>query len=230
MNKTAPQHIGIILDGNRRWARKRGLPTFQGHKKGFDNLKKVAGHAFDRGVKILTVYAFSTENWKRDKKEVDYLMGLIRLLVDREAKDLVKRGVRLNVLGRIKDFDKALQKNIVKAIAMTKDGKNGVLNVCLSYGGRDEILTAVKEIVKNKISPDKIDEKLFAKYLYTKDLPDSEIIIRTSGEQRLSGFLTWQSVYSEFFFPEKCWPVFGPKDLDKIIEEFNKRHRRFGGN
>jgi undecaprenyl diphosphate synthase len=230
METQVPKHIGIILDGNRRWAKSRGLPTFQGHKKGFDNLKKVANHAFDSGVKILTVYAFSTENWKRDKKEVDYLMDLFRLLVDREARDLFKRGIRLNILGRLEDFDEDLQDSIARAIDKTKDGKNGALNVCLSYGGRDEILSAVKNIIKDKTTPDKIDEKLFSKYLYTKELPDPEIIIRTSGEQRLSGFLTWQSVYSELFFPKKCWPAFSPKDLDKIIEEFSSRNRRFGGN
>ncbi|MBT6690740.1 di-trans,poly-cis-decaprenylcistransferase [Candidatus Parcubacteria bacterium] len=230
MTEKTLQHIGIILDGNRRWAKKRGLPAFQGHKKGFDNLKKVAGHAFDRGIKILTVYAFSTENWKRDKKEVAYLMDLFRLLVDREAKDLVKRGVRLNILGRIEDFDKDLQAGIQRAIDKTKDGKKGVLNVCLSYGGRDEILTAVKKIIKDDIKAEKVDEKLFSRYLYTTGLPDPELIIRTSGEQRLSGFLTWQSVYSELYFPKTTWPSFGTKDLDKAIDEFNDRSRRFGGN
>jgi len=230
MEKNIPQHIGIIIDGNRRWAKKRGLPTFQGHKKGFDNLKKISAHVFDKGVKILTIYAFSTENWKRSQHEVDYLMDLIRLLVQREANDLVKRKVKLNILGRISDFDADLQQDIFQAMEKTKNGKKGILNVCLSYGGRDEIVTAIKNIVKDQIKPAQINEKLVSDYLYTSGMPDPDLIIRTSGEQRLSGFLTWQSVYSEFYFPKKDWPSFNTKDLDKALDDFSARHRRFGGN
>ena len=225
-----PQHIGIILDGNRRWARAKNKPTFFGHKRGFDNLKKIATHAFDRGVKILTVYAFSTENWKRSKEEVSYLMDLFKLMVTRELDYLHKKGVKLNILGDVSAFDDELQNGIKKALAKTKDNKKGTLNVCLNYAGREEIIMAVKRIVKDKIPTNKIDQKLFTEYLYTKDMPDPDMIIRTSGEHRLSGFLTWQSVYSEFYFPKKDWPAFTPKDLDKAIEEFNNRHRRFGGN
>lgn len=228
--KKVPQHIGIILDGNRRWARARSKPTLFGHQKGFENLKTIANHAYKKGVKILTVYAFSTENWNRSKEEVSYLMDLFKLMVTKEAEELHKNGIKLNILGDIAAFDQELQSGIKKAVEKTKDNTKGALNVCLNYGGRAEIINAVKNIIKDKISTDKLDEKLFEKYLYTKDIPDPELIIRTSGEQRLSGFLTWQSVYSEFYFPTKDWPAFTEKDLDKAIEEFQKRGRRFGGN
>ncbi|PLX25876.1 isoprenyl transferase [Candidatus Parcubacteria bacterium] len=225
-----PQHIGIILDGNRRWAKARSKPTLFGHQKGFENLKTIANHAYEKGIKIMTVYAFSTENWNRSKEEVSYLMDLFKLMVTKEVKELDKNGIKLNILGNTRAFDDELQSGIKTAIKKTKNNTKGTLNVCLNYGGRAEILNAVKNIIKDKINPDKIDEKLFAKYLYTKDMPDPDLIIRTSGEQRLSGFLTWQSVYSEFYFPQKDWPAFTTKDLDKAIEEFQKRGRRFGGN
>lgn len=225
-----PEHIAIILDGNRRWARAQGKPTFFGHERGFSNLKKIANHAYSRGVKILTVYAFSTENWKRSIEEVSYLMDLFRLLVNREINTLHKKGVKLNIFGDVSAFDKDLQQGIKKALIKTKNNKKGILNICLNYGGREEIILAIKKIVKAKIKAEKINSKILAKYLYSKNLPDPDLIIRTSGEQRLSGFLTWQSVYSELYFTKKHWPEFNNDDLDKAIKEFNKRQRRFGGN
>jgi len=225
-----PQHIGIILDGNRRWARAKGLPTFEGHRQGFENLKKISQYAFDKGIKILTVYAFSTENWDRDKQEVAYLMGLFRLLVNKEINSLTKQGIKVNFFGRIEDFDKDLQKSIAKAQAKTKAGKNGILNICLSYGGRDELVRAFRKIVSQGINADKITEDLISKHIDSAGLPDPDMIIRTSGEQRLSGFLTWQSIYSEFYFPQIDWPAFSSRDLDLAIEEYNNRQRRFGAN
>lgn len=230
MKTIIPKHIGIILDGNRRWAKKRKLTTFEGHKKGFENLKKIANHVFDNGVEILTVYAFSTENWKRAKKEVDYLMELFQILVEEEAEVLKDKGVQLRILGDTTKFNKKLQNGINHAIKLTKKGKKGILNVCLNYGGREEIINGIKNIIKDKIKINKINTKLISKYLYTKGQEDPDMIIRTSGELRLSGFLTWQGVYSELYFPKKHWPDFKIKDLDNAIIEYNKRKRRFGGN
>ncbi len=230
MKKIIPEHIGIILDGNRRWAKKRNLDTFRGHKAGFENLKKIANHAFDKGVKILTVFAFSTENWKRTKKEVNYLMSIFKILVEEEALELKEKGVQLRILGDINRFDKELKEGIIKATKLTKNGKDGTLNVCLNYGGREELITAIRGIIKDKIPQKKINNKLINKYLYTKNQIDPELIIRTSGELRLSGFLTWQGVYSELYFPKKHWPDFKNKDLDKALAEYSKRKRRFGGN
>ena len=230
MDKIIPKHIGIILDGNRRWAKKRGLTTLQGHKKGFDILKDVATYAFDIGVNTLTVYGFSTENWNRSKEEVAYLMDLFKLLVKKEVNTLSKRNIRLKIMGDISAFDDELRQGIIDAEEKTKDNTKGLLNVCLNYGGRLEILNAVKNIIKDKIGPDELNEKSFRKYLYSGDTPDPELIIRTSGEKRLSGFLTWQSVYSELYFPNTTWPDFDASELDKAIDEFNKRQRRFGGN
>ena len=225
-----PKHIGIILDGNRRFARTRGLPDFEGHRLGFENLKKTTEYIFSKGVEILTVYAFSTENWDREKKEIAYLMDLFRILVNREIDKLVKRGVKVNFFGRLIDLDQDLQDSIEKAREKTKNGQQGILNVCFSYGGRDELVRAFKKIIDQKIAVDKIDQELISKNLDSAGIPDPDMIIRTSGEQRLSGFLTWQSIYSELYFPQKTWPEFIEADLDEAILEYNRRQRRFGGN
>lgn len=230
MNDNIPQHIGIILDGNRRWAREQNLPTFRGHKKGFDNLKIIALHAFDLGVKTLTVYGFSTENWNRSKEEVAYLMQLFKLMVNKEAKVLTKKGIKINILGKLDDFDDELQAGIKNAMKISKDGKKGTLNICLNYGGREEIVQAVQKMIKDKVVAKDVTKELLSRYLYTGGQTDPDLIIRTSGEQRLSGFLTWQSIYSEFYFPKKHWPAFEPQDLDKAIAIYSKRKRRFGGN
>lgn len=228
--KNTPQHIGIILDGNRRWAKERGLPTFQGHKKGFDNLKNIATHAFGKGVKNLTVYAFSTENWNRSKDEVDYLMDLFRLMVTRESKKMHQEGIKINFFGKLEDFAEDLQQGMKDTLEMTKNNKNGILNICLNYGGREEIIQATQRMIKGNIKPEDVTKELFDRYLYSEGQSDPDLIIRTSGEQRLSGFLTWQSVYSEFYFPKKNWPEFSTKDLDEAIEIYTNRKRRFGGN
>ncbi len=230
MEKNIPLHLGIILDGNRRWARAKGLSTIEGHRRGFFQVKKIARHAYKRGIKILTVYAFSTENWQRSKEEVNYLMRLFKLFVNKELTELIESGIKINFFGRIEDFDKKMQKDIERAQAKSKAGQAGVFNVCLSYGGRDEIVRAVKKIAKQQIPAEKINEQLIADNLDSAGLPDPDMIIRTSGEQRLSGFLTWQSVYSELYFPSKHWPDFDTKDLDEAITQYQKRNRRFGGN
>ncbi|MDZ7798158.1 MAG: isoprenyl transferase [Patescibacteria group bacterium] len=224
-----PQHIGIIMDGNRRWARSRGLPTLQGHKKGYDKVLKVGDWCLEEGVKILSVYAFSTENWNRSKKEVGYLMKLLKRGLETDIRKLHKKNIKVQVLGRIKELSQDLQKAIKDTMELTKNNTKGVLNICINYGGRAEIIDAIKEMIKDKISPIQVTKKLVANYLYTKAQPDPDLIIRTSGEQRLSNFLTWQASYSELYFIKKHWPAFNRKDLQKAIKEYSNRQRRFGG-
>lgn len=226
--KIVPRHIGIILDGNRRWARARNLPTLEGHRRGYQNIKRIALSAFKSGVEILTVYAFSTENWRREKKEVEYLLKLFRLLVDREADLLMKKGVRINFFGRRQDFDKSLQDGMKQIERRTKGNRKGVLNICLSYGGRDEIVRAVRKLAAKKVAPRDITEDSISANLDSAAWPDPDLIIRTSGEQRLSGFLTWQSVYSELYFTQKHWPEFDSGDLSQALESYGRRGRRYG--
>ena len=223
-----PRHVAIILDGNRRWAKAHNLPTLEGHRRGYENVKRIALGAFKNGVEILTVYAFSTENWHREKKEVEYLLKLFRLLVDQEVNSLIKKGVRINFWGRRKDFDRGLQAGMKRVEAATKNNLNGILNICLSYGGRDDIVRAVKKIVAGGTSVADISEDLIAAHLDSAGLPDPDLIIRTSGEERLSGFLTWQSVYSELYFTKKYWPEFSGQDLLEALLVYGKRKRRFG--
>ncbi|MFA5126481.1 MAG: polyprenyl diphosphate synthase [Patescibacteria group bacterium] len=225
-----PEHIGIILDGNRRWAKSRNLPTFEGHRQGSENITTIANYAFDRGIKIMSVFAFSVENWKRNQEEVGYLMDLFKLMLKDQFRILADRGIKLTVSGDITAFDTELRGGIIDAQNNTADNKNGIFNVCLNYGGREEIIQAIKKIIQDKINPKDIDQNLFNKYLYTAGLPDPDLIIRTSGEQRLSGFLTWQSVYSELYFVDKHWPDFSTQDFDKALVEYSRRQRRFGGN
>jgi len=225
-----PKHIGIILDGNRRWAKTHNLPTLEGHRRGLNNIKTIAKAVFKSGVEILTVYAFSTENWQREKKEVDYLMKLFKIFLNREVNALVKQGIKVNFFGRLTDFSPDIQTDIKKVKIKTRQGIKGTLNVCLSYGGRDELVRAFKKIVSKKIKEEDISESLIEKNLDSVGLPDPDLIIRTSGEQRLSGFLTWQTVYSELYFTKKYWPEFSVLDLKAALAEYQKRQRRFGAN
>lgn len=224
-----PNHLGIIIDGNRRWAKKKGLPSFYGHKKGLDNVKKISDYALEKGVKILTLYAFSSENWSRTKKEVEYLMKLLgNTLSDKSIKDLNEREVKLRVIGEREKLPKILQELIEKAERETKDNKKGILNLAISYGGRPELVNAIKKIIKTGVPANKITEEVVSENLWTEGLPDPDLIIRTGGEVRLSNFMTWQSAYSELYFTKKPWPAFTIKDLDKALNNYNHRHRRFG--
>ena len=223
------KHLGIILDGNRRWARSRNLPTLQGHSAGYDNIKNVCELAFKRGIKMLTVWAFSTENWKRSRQEVDYLMKLLKRAVTKDAKYYKDKDVRIKVIGKMSDLNKDLRESIKNIEEITKNCAKGILRIGINYGGRTEIVDAVKKIVKSKISADEISEQAITDNIYDFGGENPELIIRTSGEQRLSGFLLWQSPYSELYFPKVCWPDFSEKDLDEAIEWFNNRKRRFGG-
>ncbi|MEA2064725.1 MAG: polyprenyl diphosphate synthase [Patescibacteria group bacterium] len=228
-NTQTIKHLGIILDGNRRWAKNKNLPTLQGHRVGYDNVKSICELAFNRGIKILTVWAFSTENWKRSKEEVGYLMKLLKRAVTKDAEYYKKKDVGIKVIGRMSDLDKDLQKRIKNIEEITRNCAKGILRIGINYGGRVELVDALKKIVKAKIPFDKIDEKTISENIYTPNIPNPDLIIRTSGEQRLSGFLLWQSPYSELYFPKVCWPDFSEKDLDEAIEWFNNRKRRFGG-
>lgn len=225
-----PRHVGIILDGNRRWAKANGLPSLAGHQRGFDNVRTISDYVFKSGIPILTVFAFSTENWQRTKKEVSYLMGLLKLFMTKEVAKLVEKGIRLSFWGRLSDFSDSMQAAMRRAEAETKNGRRGRLNICLSYGGRDEIIRAVRKIVALKPAPARISEKLVAANLDSAGLPDPDLIIRTSGEERLSGFLTWQSVYSELYFTKKYWPEFTPEDFQAALDVYARRQRRFGRN
>ncbi len=230
MTDGTPNHIGFILDGNRRWARQNGLTTFTGHKKGYENFKTIADYCFDIGIKTVSAYVFSTENWNRSEREVGYLMKLLKRALVEQLKELGSKNIRIKVLGLKTKLDPEIKKLINNAEKQTTKNTKGTINLCLNYGGRVEIVEAVKKIVKEKIPANKISEKVIAKHLWTTDQPDPDIVIRTSGEMRLSGFLPWQSVYSEFYFPKKMWPEFGKNDLNKILADYSKRHRRFGGN
>ncbi len=229
-NNLIPEHVAIIIDGNRRWAKARNLPTFEGHRIGFEKVKEIAEYALEKGVKIMTIYAFSTENWKRSQDEVNYLLGLFKILLEKEANYLLKKGIRLQVLGDRKALSKDLQAAIIHAEEYTSKAEKGILNICFNYGGRDEIVKAVQKIVASRVAEADITEDLIKQNLYTKNIVDPDFIIRTSGEQRLSGFLTWQSVYSELYFAQKMWPEFDKSDFDLALEEYSNRQRRFGGN
>ena len=216
------------MDGNRRWAVSRSLPAWAGHRAGMMNIKKIAAQAFKRGVKILTIFAFSTENWHRRTEEVDYLMALLDRFLNSEITRLAKRGWRIKFFGRREDFSATLKKGLAEAERISASGRRGQINVCLSYGGRDEIVRAVKKIVRSGKAITEIDERFISSRLDSAGLPDPDLIIRTSGERRLSGFLLWQSAYSELFFVNKYWPDFEREDLDQVLGEYEKRQRRFG--
>jgi len=223
-----PQHIAIMIDGNRRWARERNLPTFRGHLRGIQRVVEIVKYARKKGIKILTLYGFSTENWKRDKKEVDYLMNLFTRFARNYAKEFHHLGIRARHIGRKDRLPKSLTKEIKKAEEITKNNKEMVLNIALNYGGRDEIVRTVQKIIKEKIPSEKITEKVILKHLDTKGLPDVDLVIRTSGEMRLSNFLPLQTTYAELYFPKVFWPDFDKHQFDLALKEFNNRRRRFG--
>lgn len=228
-----PKHIAIIMDGNRRWAREKGLDPKLGHKAGAETLEKIASYANQIGLKYLTVYAFSTENWKRTKEEVGALMILLRTYLDKFLNRESLRNIRIRVLGNIDNLDEALKNSINKIVEKSKNNTGLTLNIAFNYGGRDEIVRAVKNISKrlkdDEIKLEDIDEKLVSDNLYTNDEPDPDLLIRPGGELRVSNFLLWQLAYTEFLFIDKYWPDFSEEDLLNAIEVFEKRNRKFGG-
>lgn len=223
-----PDHVAIILDGNGRWATKRNKPRTFGHKKGAENVVDIAIHAKNRGVKYLTLYAFSTENWKRPASEVDYLMKLLISFVEKKLDQLMAEDCKLNFLGDLSKIPENTRKAVEKALDKTKDNKSLFINIALNYGGRDEIVHAVKSIIDDGYLSKDIDEKLISKYLYTGNLPDPDLLIRPGGELRLSNFLIYQMAYTELYFTDCLWPDFDKDEFDKAIVEYAKRNRRFG--
>lgn len=228
-----PEHIAIIMDGNGRWAKQRKLPRTMGHKAGVETIRRVIKEAHILGIKYLTLYAFSTENWKRPHDEVSALMKLLVEYLRSELAELNKNNVVIRVLGDVKKLPGDAQKEILEAIEVTKNNKGIVLNIAFNYGGRDEIIRAtkliVKEVEKGNIDIKDINEEVFQKYLYTSDIPDPDLIIRPSGEQRISNFLLWQCAYSEFWYSNVCWPDFKKEHLHQAIYDYQNRDRRYGG-
>lgn len=223
-----PRHVAIIMDGNGRWARERGLPRAAGHRQGTENLREILRAAVEYGIEVLTLFAFSTENWKRPRAEIRVLMDTLELVIDRELRELDEQGVQIRHIGELEGIPPGLQRKIRKAVAMTRHNRCLILNVALNYGGRDEIVRALRRIVAEGVPPEAIDEALIDRYLYTASLPNPDLIIRTSGEQRLSNFLVWQGSYSEYHFTPVYWPDFGRADLRDALEEYSRRTRRFG--
>lgn len=224
-----PRHIGYILDGNRRWARQHGLPTYEGHLAGYNALKDVIEATADAGVEYISFYTWSTENWSRAEVEVRGVMKLIRRLFKVDIKELVKNDFKLVVLGGREKLPEDINQMIDEVEVASKDGKRATLAMCFNYGGQQEIVRAAQRIAAEGIDALSLDEKSFEKYLDHPDIPPCDIVVRTSGEQRLSNFMLWRSAYSEFLFLDKLWPDMLPSDVDAIIDEYKHRHRRFGG-
>lgn len=222
------KHIAIILDGNRRWAREHKLPTLFGHKKGFEKTREITRYAAKIGIQYLSFFAFSTENWKRTIGEKKYLFKLYKLWARSELKELQKSNFKIIFSGDIDAFPRDLPKIFHELMEKSKNNTGLVVNICLNYGGKQEILRAVKLALKDKINPVDLTEGKFYQYFYTKNMPPVDILIRTSGEQRISNFLLWQMAYTEFFFIKKYWPDFTKEDLEKIIDQYLNRERRFG--
>ncbi|MBN1311514.1 MAG: isoprenyl transferase [Anaerolineae bacterium] len=223
-----PTHVAIIMDGNGRWAKQRGLPRLAGHRAGTENLRRILRACVELGIKILTIYAFSTENWGRPEAEVRGLMRILEDVIDRELPELHEEGVQLRHLGDLSRINKKLQKKVLHAIELTRGNNKLILNVAFSYGGRAEIVHAIREIVSHGHKPEEIDEALVSRYLYTGDLPDPDLIVRTSGELRISNFLLWQAAYAEYYVAPVFWPDFDKEELCKALHLFGQRDRRYG--
>ncbi len=223
-----PEHIAIIMDGNGRWAKKRSLPRSAGHAAGSKTFKDIARYANKIGLHYLTVYAFSTENWKRPKEEVDNIMDILRDYL-KDTKNFKDENIKLKFIGNINVLDEDIQQLIADAERDSANATGMTLNIALNYGGRDEIVNAVKRIVKSGIDADNITEETISRNLYTADVPDPDFIIRPSGEYRLSNYLIWQAAYAEYWFSDILWPDFKPRHLDMAIEDYSKRNRRYGG-
>ena len=224
----APQHVAIIMDGNGRWAISRGLPRIAGHRAGTENLRRVMEGCGELGIKYLTIYAFSTENWGRPLEEVRGLMRILEDVIDSELQELVEEGVQLRHIGRLEQLDPRLRAKVVQAVEMTKHNDRLIMNIAFNYGGRDEIVTAIKHMIDDGIPSENVTAELVSKYLYTRDVPDPDLVIRTSGELRISNFLIWQAAYAEWYFTPVFWPDFGKEELKKAVDEFAARERRYG--
>ena len=229
MSEEIPRHIGYIIDGNRRWARKHGLPVYEGHMAGYNAIHDVAIASFDAGVQYVSAYIFSTENWKRSEQEVSKLMSLVLKLLTSDIKILEENNVKLKVLGSRERVSPKILKAIDEAEARTANNTHGTLAVCFNYGGQLEIADACKKIVQEGLAADAITPELIAEHLYSPDIPPMDMLVRTSGEQRISNFMLWRAAYSELLFLEKLWPEMTKEDVTAILEEYSQRARRFGG-
>lgn len=229
MDGLIPQHIGFVVDGNRRWAKKHGLPTYEGHLAGYNGLKDVLIESLNRGVKYASAYVFSTENWKRTAEEVNSLMGLLLRVLESDVPIFVENRIRLRVIGTREGLPKAVIKAIDRAEATTAELDGGELLLCLNYGGHLEIADAVKKIIQSGVSADDVTPEMIAQNLYAPEVPPCDLIVRTSGEQRLSNFMLWRAAYSELLFVDKLWPDMTKDDVSVILEEYQRRNRRFGG-
>jgi undecaprenyl diphosphate synthase len=223
-----PTHIAIIMDGNGRWAAARGLPRLAGHRAGTENLRRVIRACVEFGIQYLTIYAFSTENWGRPKEEVDGLMQIVEDVIDKELDELNKEGVQLRHIGRLEQVNPGLRNKVLSAVELTKNNTRLKLNIAFNYGGRDEIVCAIRAMLDNGVKPDDVTEQLISQYMFTAGIPDPDLIVRTSGEMRISNFLIWQSAYSEWYVTNSYWPDFDKEELRKALVDYNQRERRFG--
>ncbi len=223
-----PAHIGLILDGNRRWAKAQGLPAVQGHREGMETLKSISHRAFDKGVKYLSAFVFSSENWQRAEEEVNYLMSLLIKAVEKYLDEYHERGIKIVIVGRREGLRKSVLDAITRAEVKTAGNSNGTLALCFNYGGIDEITDAVKQIVSRGVPEDEITNDVIAKSMYTPELPSIDFLIRTSGEQRLSGFMLYRAAYAELYFTDTYWPAFKTVDFDNALDTYSARERRFG--
>jgi undecaprenyl diphosphate synthase len=226
--QSKPKHVAIIMDGNGRWAAARGLPRIKGHQAGTENLRQIITACVEFGIQYLTIYAFSTENWGRPKDEVDGLMRIVGEVIDREIKELTRQGVQLRHIGRLEKLEPALRRKVLNAIKITKINDRLILSIAFNYGGRDEIVCAIRSIIADGVKPEEISDELVSKYLFTAGTPDPDLVIRTSGEMRTSNFLVWQTVYSEWYITPTLWPDFNKEELRKALEDYSHRDRRFG--
>lgn len=228
MNTEVPTHVGIILDGNRRWAKARGLKTIEGHKEGAEVFKKVSLAAFDSGVKYFSAFVFSTENWQRAKDEVSFLMKLVVRAVELHLDEFHQKNIKIVVVGSRENVPKTVLKAIIRTEEKTANNSGGTLALCFNYGGRQEIVDAIKSVVSSGVAPDQISEEVISTYMYKSELPDIDLLIRTSGEQRTSGFMLWRAAYAELLFVPKMWPDFTIVDLEESLRVYATRQRRFG--
>jgi undecaprenyl diphosphate synthase len=224
-----PRHVAIIMDGNGRWAAQRGLPRLAGHQHGTDNIRRITTTAAQLGVEYLTLWAFSTDNWRRPREEIDGILHILAGVIERETEELDRQGAQLRHIGSLEGLDPQLQTAVRIAIDRTRTNNRLILTLAFNYSGRQELLAAIKSLIASGVPAAEIDEETLQAHLFTRDLPDPDLIIRTSGEHRISNFLLWQSAYAELFFTPTLWPDFGPDDLFEAVSEFGRRERRFGG-
>jgi undecaprenyl diphosphate synthase len=228
MAEQLPRHLGLILDGNRRWAKAHNMPSLKGHKKGYENLKDIALEAFHLGIPYISAFIFSTENWNRSKSEVTYLMSLIRHLVERDLTDFVKQNIKLVFVGAKEGLPSNVWQSIDKAVKATAKNTGGTLGLCINYGGQHEIADALRKLLRHRVDPNKLTKKEIEKALYAPELPPIDLVVRTSGEFRLSGFMLYRIAYAELVFIDKHWPDFSKQDLRIVLSYYSERSRRFG--